>query len=366
MKAMSGLTAAVSLLLSLQTPAVAEERRPACASTLDMWKAGPAAAVDEVVRAEMERQHIPGLALAVLCDGQVVIARGYGKANLETGSDVSIDTAFNIGSLSKQFLATAVLILAQDGRLSLDEPVSAYLADAPESWRAMTLRHLLNHTSGLAREAPAFRPDQVQPDIDVIRSAYALPLLFPTGTRFEYSNLGYYVVAEIISRQSGEPWPDFVKTRIFDVAGMTASRPTSPTDLIPGRSGAYEWQAGRTVNVPPLAALRPSGAFVSSLSDLMRWDRVLDSDALISADFRRQMWTAPVLPGEGPGAYGFGWRLEPVEGHFEIGHGGALAGFRSYYARYPDDRLSVIVLTNEGDADPRAIVRAVARLVLND
>ena len=166
--------------------------------------------VDDIVQAQMASQHIPGLALAVMKDGRVIKSVGYGLANVELNVPVTPASVFKIGSVSKQFLASAVMILVQDGKVRLEDPVQKYLEDAPESWRGITLRHLLSHTSGLTREGPAFDPLKPQPDIDVIRSAYPLALVFPPGKGWQYCNLGYFTIAEIIHRVSGEPWPDFL------------------------------------------------------------------------------------------------------------------------------------------------------------
>lgn len=201
-------------------------------------------AADGVVLDEMRKQHIPGVALTILRDGKIIHQAGFGVADLEQDLPVRADTVFNIGSLSKQFLAEGILLLVQDGKVALDAPVSLYLPDAPASWSAITIRHLLSHTAGLIREAPGFDGDKVQSDIQVIRSAYGVPLNAPTGTRFEYSNLGYFILAEVISRTSGKPWPAFFAERIFRPLGMNATRPTSLTDLIPHRARGYSWGRG--------------------------------------------------------------------------------------------------------------------------
>jgi CubicO group peptidase (beta-lactamase class C family) len=340
---------------ALATPAtLAAREAPVAASSAF-------AGADAVVREEMVRQHIPGVALMILRDGRVVHQAGFGTADLEQNLPVRPDTAFNIGSLSKQFLAEGTLLLVQEGKVALDAPVSRYLPDAPASWSAITVRHLLSHTSGLIREAPGFDGDKVQSDADVIRSAYATPLNAPPGTRFEYCNLGYFILAEIITRTSGKPWPAFFAERVFGPAGMTATRPTSLTDLIPHRAHGYAWNAGRFENALSYRALRPSGAFTSTAADLAKWEAVLARGGLAGGTARAEMWQpARLLNGEAA-PYGFGWRIESVEGHTEIGHGGSLPGFRSYYARYPHAKLAIIVLTNNGAAEPRDIARGIAR-----
>lgn len=323
-----------------------------------------AAAADGVVRDEMRKQHIPGVALTILRDGKIIHQAGFGVADLEQDLPVRADTAFNIGSLSKQFLAEGILLLVQDGKVALDAPVSLYLPDAPASWSAITIRHLLSHTAGLIREAPGFDGNKVQSDIQVIRSAYGVPLNAPTGTRFEYSNLGYFILAEVISRTSGKPWPAFFAEHVFGPLGMHATRPTSLADLIPHRASGYAWEEGRFRNAQSYLALRPSGAFTSTAADLAKWEAVLARGGLTGGAPRAAMWTPAKLSSGEAAPYGFGWRLESVEGHAEIGHGGSLPGFRSYYARYPEAKLAIIVLTNNGGAEAREIARGIAKVMM--
>jgi CubicO group peptidase (beta-lactamase class C family) len=323
-----------------------------------------AAAADGVVRDEMRKQHIPGVALTILRDGKIIHQVGFGVADLEQDLPVRADTAFNIGSLSKQFLAEGILLLVQVGKVALDAPVSRYLPDAPASWSAITIRHLLSHTAGLIREAPGFDGGKIQSDIDIIRSAYGVPLNAPTGTRFEYSNLGYFILAEVISRTSGKPWPAFFAERVFGPLGMNATRPTSLTDLIPHRARGYSWEEGRLLNAQSYLALRPSGAFTSTAADLAKWEKVLARGGLTGGAPRTEMWAPAKLSSGETAPYGFGWRLETVDGHAEINHGGSLPGFRSYYLRYPEAKLAVIVLTNSNDAVPGEIARGVARIML--
>lgn len=320
-------------------------------------------AVDAIVRSGMEAAHIPGLSLTVLRGGEVVRQSNYGWANLEHRLPVDAQTAFNIGSASKQIIAAGVMLLVQERRVELDASISRYIQDVPEHWRPVTVRHLLTHTSGLVREAPGFAPETDQPVMDVVRTAYPLPLLFSPGERFEYSNTGYFILAELIARTSGMPWPRFFQERFFGPLGMTATRATSRADLIPGRAAGYEWKDGRFENVTPYLALRPSGAFVSTASDMARWERSLVRRTLLSSQSLAQMWTKARLNNGQLAPYGFGWRLEQVDGVSEIGHAGSLPGFRAYYARYPDHDLTVIALinANHGPAEPTGIVRAVAR-----
>lgn len=318
--------------------------------------------VEQYVRAEMERQHIPGLALAIVRGGRVIRAEGFGVADREQQTPVTPQTVFKIGSVSKQFLAAGIMLLVQEGRVAVDDPVSKYLDGTPESWRGITIRHLLTHTSGIRREGPAFTPAMKKPDIDVVRSAYALPLDFETGTEYRYCNVCYFALAEIIARVSGRPWSTFMQERVFAPAGMTATATTA--DPINGLAHAYDWRDDAFHHTSNFTALRPSGAFVSTVLDLAKWDSVLYTDAPLTRATKEQMWSRARLKNGAESPYGFGWRLDTLDGRWTVHHGGSLTGFQSQLTRIPKDSLTIIVLTNSDDARPDRIARGVAEIVL--
>src|SRR5215475_2825658 len=179
--------------------------------------------VDDYIKAEMQKQRIPGLSLAVVKEGKIIKAEGYGLANVEHNIPARPDTIFKIGSVSKQFIATGIMLLVQEGKISLGDKVGKYLDGTPESWNGITIRHLLTHTSGIVREGPGFDPFKDQKDFDVIKTAYPLPLRFAPGEKYEYCNVGYFSLAEIIARISGKSWGDFINERVFAPLGMTAT-----------------------------------------------------------------------------------------------------------------------------------------------
>jgi D-alanyl-D-alanine carboxypeptidase len=320
--------------------------------------------VDRFVAAEMARMHIPGVSLAVVRGGKVIKAQGYGIADLEHQIPVTPQTVFKIGSVSKQFLATGIMLLVQDGRLAVDDPVTKHYAGAPESWGGISLRHFLTHSSGVLREGPAFDPLKVQPDSVVIRSAFARPLEFATGSKYQYCNVCYFTLADIIARVSGKPWDVFLAERVFRPMGMTATRATTTTELVPHRARGYTWRDTGYVNAPEFLALRPSGAFLSTVLDLAKWD-ALYGDRVLTKASREMMWTPVRLTGGNSYGYGFGWTLDSVDGHWRVHHGGSLPGFRAVMSRFPNDSLTVIVLTNADGARPDQIARDVARIYLS-
>ncbi len=338
----------VILLLLLQTTAVRADK------------------VDDYVKAEMQKQRIPGLSLAVVKEGKVIKAEGYGLANVEHNIPARPETIFKIGSVSKQFIATGIMLLVQVGKISLDDKVAKYLDGTPEAWSGITIRHLLTHTSGIVREGPGFDPFKDQKDFDVIKTAYPLPLRFAPGEKYEYCNVGYFSLAEIISRVSGKSWGDFMNERVFAPLGMTATRPTSFSAIVPNRADGYEWRNDKMQNAVEYIAVRPSGAFLSNVLDLAKWDAALYTDAILKQSTREQMWTPVKLNSGAAHPYGLGWSLDPLGNHRQINHGGTLSGFRAHFSRLPDDKLSIIVLTNSSSANPAAIAHGLAAIYLPD
>jgi CubicO group peptidase (beta-lactamase class C family) len=253
-------------------------------------------------------------------------------------------------------------LLSADRKLSLDDSLGKYFEEAPEWWDKVTLRHVLAHTGGLVREGPAFNPFRLQPDADVVRSAFVAPLAFDPGEKWQYSNLGYFAAAEVIRKVSGMPWPAFIRERLFLPAGMESSRATTTVDLVANRADGYDWVNDRFQNATDYIAVRPSGAFLSTVEDLAKWDIALHSDVPLPRRLRDAMWTAVLLNGGGSSGYGLGWRVSSENGKRLVEHGGTLPGFRAHYARYADDALSVIVLTNSSSADANKIAASIAAL----
>ena len=316
--------------------------------------------VDDYVKAEMQRQRIPGISIAVIKNGKVIKAEGYGLANTELNVPARPETVYKIGSLSKQLIATGIMLLMQEGKLSLDDKISKFLDGTPDTWKDITIRHLLTHTSGIVREAPGFDPYKIQSDADVIKTAYPLTLRFTPGEKWEYCNVGYFALAEVIRKISGRAWSDFLNERIFSPLEMKATRTTTVTDIVPNRADGYIWREGRLHNADIFFALRPSGAFLSTVLDLAKWDASLYSDQILKAATREMMWSPVKLNNGNSHPYGFGWELDAPGGHKRVQHGGSLPGFRSTIARYVDDKLTVIVLTNADNANPGAVALGVA------
>jgi CubicO group peptidase (beta-lactamase class C family) len=332
--------------------------------------AARADAMDDYVVRQMAIQHVPGLSLAVIDHGRTVKLKSYGQANLETATPMTPDSVVQIGSLSKSFTAAAIMLLVQDHKLSLDDPVSRYIDEAAPAWRDITIRQMLNHTSGLPIDGVAADAKAVLADYgerEFLASATAMPLQGRPGAAFVYGNLDYDLLSIVISRVSGQAFGDFLQARLFTPAGLTATRIFDRTAIVPNRAQGYLWAWGGLRLCLPRSAsrYRGSASLQSTLRDLVRWDAVLSGDSLLTAESRKQMWRSGTTSDGKATGYGFGWEVAQVNGHALITHNGAMNGFLSSMQLYTDDHVTVIVTINQSDlAESRRIASGVAQLYL--
>lgn len=319
---------------------------------------------DIIVNRMMKEQKIVGLSLAVIQNGQPVVNKGYGMANAELNVPVTSETVIRLGSVSKQFFTTAIMKLMEEGRLSIDDSVRKYFPDAPETWGPIKIKNLMSHTSGLQREGPAYNNSKIQPDLAVIQSAYKLPLNFKTGEKYQYCNLAYFMLAEIIKQVSGMPWQDYIHERLFVPAGMNNTYLTDFYLIIPNRAMGYMHQHDTLVNATAMYAIRPSGGFLSTSSDMIKWEKTISEKKIILAKENwEKLWQPFIKTSDKPDSksyYGFGWMIDEYNGHKTIAHGGSNIGFRSVYTRFVNDDLSIIILTNTDEAQPDSIAKALA------
>jgi CubicO group peptidase (beta-lactamase class C family) len=321
--------------------------------------------VDDYMKAEMQRQHIPGVSLAVVKDGQVILARGYGFANVEHQVPVKPETIFQSGSMGKQFTATAVMMLLEAGKLSLSDPITKFFSDAPDSWKNITVRHLLTHTAGTT-DYPSdfdFRRDYTEDEL--LKRAEAIPLAFQPGEKWSYSNLGYVLLGILIHKVSGQFYGDFLQERVFQPLGMTTARIISEADIVPNRAAGYRLVKGELKNqdwVSPTLNTTADGALYLTVYDMAKWDAALYTEKLIKKSSLEQMWTPVKLNNGKTYPYGFGWSLNEVRGHHIIEHGGSWQGFKSQIARYVDDKLTVVLFANLSQANQARIAHGVAAI----
>jgi D-alanyl-D-alanine carboxypeptidase len=324
--------------------------------------------VDAAIKTAMERQRIPGLSLAVVKDGKMVLAKGYGLANVELNVPTTPETVYEIGSVTKQFTATAVMMLAEEGKVGLDDKITKYLSGLPEVWKQITVRNLLTHTSGL-------RNVQFVPDFARLRRTPGsqeklvgllapLPLQFDPGSKWQYSNTGYQLLGWIIEKTSGMSYDKFLQERIFTPLDMRATQVNDLGKIIKNRAAGYTLRAGTLQNGGYVDMSWPfsAGAIVSTVVDLAKWNLALDERKLLKAPSYQEMWTPVTLKDGQTHGYGFGWSLEKTNGRPTVGHGGSIDGFRSFVVRYPEERLGIIVLANTDSCMPAIIAQRVASL----
>lgn len=326
-----------------------------------------ASRVDEYMKTEMASQRIPGVAVAVIDHGKVVLAKGYGLANVEHGVPVDAQTIFQSGSLGKQFTAALIMLLVEDGKLSIEDTLAKYFPTAPEPWRAVTLRQLLTHTSGIPDyEDSSFDLQRNYTEEELLRYAFALKPEFAPGSRWNYSNTGYMLLGFIAQRATGTSYQELLQNRVFRPLGMKTARTINEADIVPRRAGGYRLVDGELKNqewVAPILNTTADGCLYFSLTDLIAWDQAWRSGALLSKESWAQV-LAPVRLNSGKTyPYGFGIGLGEVNGQKVQRHGGAWQGFKAYRARYLDDDFSILVLANLAEADPGRLSNAVAAIV---
>jgi CubicO group peptidase (beta-lactamase class C family) len=333
----------------------------------------PGSASDEVaqyVKTEMARQHIPGIALLVSRNGEIVRAQGIGFSNVELQVPVKPETLFQSGSVGKQFTATAIMMLVEEGKIGLDDSITKYFPDAPANWKPVTVRNLLSHTGGFTDYPKDFDFRKDYTEDDLLKIVAGIPLAFPPGTKWSYSNLGYLTLGILIHRVTGKFYGDVLEERIFHPLGMQSTRIMSEADIIPNRAAGYRLVKGQLKNqewVSPTLNTTADGSLYFSIVDLAKWDAALYTEKLLKRSSLEQMWTVVKLNDGKPnsGNYGFGWEITSSHGHRLIDHDGAWQGFKTQISRYVDDKLTVVVLSNLAEANPGKIAEGVAEIYLN-
>jgi len=335
-------------------------------------------AIDSFVAGEMAQYHIPGAAIGVYSRGTILLAKGYGLANVELNVPVKPETVFESGSVGKQFTAAAIMMLAAEDKLSVDDSITKYFPGAPEAWKWILIKNLLSQTSGLPDyDTPTLagpgKPFYLRLDLtedQMLTQIEALPLQWTPGDRWEYSNTNYVLLGILIHRVAGIPYAEFLDKRIFGPLGMKSTRVISERDIIPNRAAGYQIDAsGQLTNqewVSPTFDSTADGSLYINILDMAKWDAALYETQLLSQSSLDQMWTVYALNDgkPNPGQYGFGWWIRKQNNQLLIEHDGAWQGFSCDISRYPDDNLTVVVLTNLDSAhsDPRYMAHVIAGL----
>jgi CubicO group peptidase (beta-lactamase class C family) len=320
--------------------------------------------VDDFVKKQLEERKIPGLSIAVMKNGEIIKAEGYGYANLEHMVPAKPETVYQSGSVGKQFTATGVMMLVEEGKVNLDDPITKYFPDGPKSWNKVKVRHLLSHTGGISNklyDQINMREDQTEEQL--LKKIAALPLDFQPGEKWNYSNPGYLLLGILIRKASGKFYGDFLQERIFQPLGMNTTRIINEPDIIPNRAAGYVMEREQIKNqtwVAPMINTTADGSLYFTVLDLAKWDAALYTEQLLKKSSQDQMWTPTKLNTDKVEKYGFGWGMDEIRGHRIIMHGGSWQGFTTHIVRYVDDKLTVVVLTNFAAASPGSIAKGIA------
>ncbi len=319
--------------------------------------------LDRLIRERMAERNIPGAAIAVIRNGKPVKVKGYGMASVEFSAPVTTETVFEIGSVSKQMTAAGIMLLVQDGKVSLDEKIAKYLPNTPEAWNDVTVRHLLTHSSGIKSYSSldGFELSRRVTIDGFIKQLSPYALEFTPGEKNIYSNSGYNLLAYIIETQSGKSYMEFMRERIFLPLGMTKTADRDPQFVIPLRANGYEWRNGRLAGRDgSLTDLMGAGSIVSTIGDMIKWENALRSDKFLTPQSKREIWTQFTFNGGERSVYGLGWRISDVRGIKLIGHTGQTAGFGAAIFRYVDNDTTVIALSNLGELGMGAMLATLA------
>lgn len=309
-------------------------------------------ALDSTVLDHLQKNNIPGGLVAVASKGEIIHMKTYGMANAELSVPVTDSTVFEIGSISKQFVSAAALLLVEENRLDLDDQIHKFLPHLPGEWLGVTVRQLLTHSSGIPdyeeiRSYDVYR-FRLTPE-EVVKIAHSRPMDFESGTGYYYSNTGYFLLSMIVERIEGRPLGDILNSRIFNPLGMTQTRLADPEAIIPHRASGY-WvnKRGELINRNPTetSSTLAAGGLLSSVHDLVKWDAALYGDQLLAAGSKTAMWTPVILPNGRNTGYGFGWNVRPYKDLRSQSHSGMVAGFVANFSRFPDQEAVFIVFLN--------------------
>lgn len=320
------------------------------------------AKVDAYMNATLRFDRFSG-SILVARNGQPIVSKGYGSANIELGVPNTPQTVYRLGSITKQFTSMAIMMLQERGKLSVNDPICKFLSDCPAIWQPITIKHLLTHTSGIQNytDLPNFLKTSVLPtdSAQMIALLKDKPLLFSPGEKFAYCNSGYFFLGTIIEKLSGKTYANFLQENIFGPLGMKSTGYDDPLRIIKNRASGYASEKNEIVNAPFLDMTVPyaAGSLYSTTGDLLIWDQALYTEKLVSKKSLAEIFT-PFK-----GGYGYGWGIGNKFNHSVISHGGGINGFVTQISRYPDDKVTVIVLSNLQAASPGKIANDLAAIV---
>lgn len=324
----------------------------------------PETAVDELF-AVYSAAGMPGASVMVIRNGEPILTRSYGLANVENVTRIEPTTNFRLASITKQFTATSVLMLVERGKLNLDDSIRAHFPEFPEFADNITIRHVLRHTSGIQDYEPLYGdqfPNQVNDRgvVEIISRTQSTN--FEPGSAYSYSNSGYAILAVLVEKLSGMSFPEFLHENIF--APLDMSRTVAYVDGVTAVTDrAFGYRVTETgveyADQSAWSAVLGDGGVYSSVLDLIKWDKALYSGGLLTQPLREASFT-PGLEN-----YGFGFRIDTYKSHKRIHHSGSTSGFRNHMQQFPDERLTIIILTNRAEPDVTPLAEQIADLYLD-
>lgn len=339
----------------------------------------PAGDADVYLKGELAAKRIPGMAICVVHNGKIELAKGYGFANVELSVPASEHTVFELASLTKPFTATAVMMLVEAGKISLEDRLPKYFVGVPESWQNVSVGHLLSHTSGFGdffaipelRSKSDFAWEREYDAAELLPILFKVPVLSLPGEKWSYSNVGYYLLGLIIEKVTGVPYERFLQHRIFEPLQMMETRRMDRREIIPERASGYTWENRilRNARYTSVTWAYSEGGLVSSASDMAKADVGLFGNKLLKSTTLERMWQSAHLSDGTLASYGFGWNVGSDLRRRQIYHSGNKPGFASIIRHYIDESLTVVLLANvdngiDVDADVGAISYHVANIVL--
>ena len=312
----------------------------------------PFSQVDAYAKKQMQENHIPGLSIAVVQEGKIILTKGYGLSNLELSTPVTENSVFAIYSITKTFTAVATMMLVEEGKILLEDPITKHIDGLPATWNKIKVRHLLTHTSGLidicevSQDPCHTSKDYTQQEIVNLVADSSLRSV--PGEKWEYNNLGYFLLGMLIEKKTGKSYENFLQERIFVPLDMQNTMLQNYNIVISNRVNGYTWVKERYRNclqVSPTLTFSLAG-LVSTVLDLAKYDAALYTEKLLKKSTLEQMWTKTTLNNGQTVDHGLGFGMTPFRGHKRVGHSGGHTGFATTITRLTDDKITVIILSN--------------------
>lgn len=327
--------------------------------------------IDSIIQTEFGNKNEPGGVFLITQNGKNLYRKAFGKANLELNVNMTPDNVFQIGSMTKQFTAIAILMLEQEGKLNVNDPVSQYIKDYPNGDK-ITIHHLLTHTSGIKdftkiKSLSSIAQKDMKPE-EMVNFFKNEPVDFAPGEKFDYNNSGYVVLGYIIELVSGTSYEDFIKKNIFDKIGMSHSYYASDRKVIPQRAYGYHKKEQGFVNKTVISFSIPfsSGSLMSTADDMLKWQQALNQNLLLNLKETQKAFQKYKLNNGEEFTYGYGWHLKEINGIPDREHGRSIFGFKSMGIYIPSEDIYMIGFSNCDCHSPTEVTRNIAKATLNE